>query len=123
MPRVPRRMLAAPYFHVTNRSVRKKPIFRSRTDYRAFLLILREGLERYAVRLVAYCVLSNHWHMVVEPAGTKDLTAFMRWVTATHAIRWHKHHKSVGTGPVYQGRFWSEPVESAGGPTHDCADG
>jgi putative transposase len=89
------------------------PIFRRSTDYRAFLAVLREGLARSPVRLVAYCVLSNHWHLVVEPLGTKGLTDLMHWVTATHAIRWHHHHKSVGHGPIYQGRFHAYPL--AGG--------
>ena len=106
-------MLAASHFHVINRSVRKVPIFRCRSDYRAFLLALAEGLTRHPIRLVSYCILSNHWHLVLEPVGTDDLIKFMQWVTATHAIRWHKHHKTVGQGPVYQGRFHAEPLETA----------
>jgi REP element-mobilizing transposase RayT len=83
------------------------PIFVRRSDYRAFLQVIREGLEKHDVQLVAYCVMSNHWHMVLEPAGTEALVRFMQWVTATHAIRWRHHHKTIGQGAVYKGRYHS----------------
>ena len=107
-----RQTLRAPYFHVINRSVRRVPLFIRPLDYRAFLDVLAAGLDRYDVRLIAYCLLSNHWHLIVEPAGTKTLTRFMHWVTVTHAVRWHRHHKTVGQGPVYQGRYHSIPLET-----------
>lgn len=110
MPRKRRSRLDAPYFHVVNRSIRRFPIFTRRSDYRAFLKILGQGLERYPVTLLAYCLLSNHWHLIVEPAGTTVLSRFMQWVTATHAVRWHRHHKTLGQGAVYQGRFHSTPL-------------
>ncbi len=120
MPRRSRRALSAPFFHVINRSVRKVPIFGRSADYRAFLNVLREGLQRHPLRLVSYCVLSNHWHLVVESSDTIALIKFMQWVTATHAIRWHRRHKTVGQGPVYQGRFHSEPLEGAADLTRVC---
>lgn len=107
MPRLRRRRLSAPFFHVVNRSARRVPIFVRRTDYRAFLQVISEGLGKHDVQLVAYCVMSNHWHMVLEPAGTEALVRFMQWVTATHAIRWRHHHKTIGQGPVYKGRYHS----------------
>jgi len=79
-------------------------------DYRAFLQVLREGLERYPVRLIAYCILSNHWHLIVSVPNVDQLSRFMRWTTATHAIRWHRHRRTVGQGPVYQGRFFTSPI-------------
>ena len=113
MPRIRRHALTAPYVHVVNRSVRQAPLFVRRTDYRAFLAVLDDGLRRYPVRLLAYAVLSNHWHMVLEPGGTKTLIDFMHWVSTTHAVRWHRQHRSVGGGPVYQGRYHCTAIESA----------
>jgi putative transposase len=114
MPRTRRSSLDAPFFHVLNRSVRKAPIFRRPPDYRAFLGVLQEGLDRFPVRLVAFCLLSNHWHLVVEPAGISGLIRFMHWVTTTHAARWHKHRDSRGQGPLYQGRYKSVPITGMG---------
>ena len=114
MARQARRHTAAPYFHVTNRAARKERIFLRPKDYRAFVQVLTEGLERHPVRLLSYCLLSNHWHLVLGPPSTMALTDFVKWVTATHAIRWHRAHQSVGFGPVYQGRFHAEPIEQPG---------
>jgi len=120
MPRQARRDVTGSFFHVINRSVRKVRIFVNRADYRAFLTVLEEGLALHPVKLVSYCVMPNHWHLVVGPTGTGELSAFMQWVTATHAIRWHRHHKTVGQGPVYQGRFHSNAVEGAAELVHVC---
>ena len=114
MPRRPRTLDSEYYFHVINRSARKATLFERSKDYRDFLRILREGLERHPVRLVAYCVMSNHWHLVVGPVGTIDLSRLMHWVTTTHAVRFHRRRSTVGQGPVYQGRFKSHAIDSSG---------
>ena len=120
MPRRPRRDTPASIFHVINRSVRKVPIFVNRADYRAFLTVLTEGLRLHPVKLISYCVMPNHWHLVVGPNGTDQLSTFMKWVTGTHAIRWHHHHKTVGQGPVYQGRFHATAIGAAADLVHVC---
>src|SRR5688572_18358568 len=120
MPRRLRLAMSASFFHVINRSARRAPIFTRPTDYQAFLTVLQAGLERYPVRLLAYCILSNHWHMVVGPPDPKTLTGFVRWVTATHAIRWHRRHKTVGEGSLYKGRFLAIPIDQAANLVRVC---
>ena len=65
------------------------------------------------MRLLAYCIMPNHWHLVVWPRRDGDLSRFMNWLTLTHTQRWHQHRHSVGEGHVYQGRFKSFPVETS----------
>src|SRR5262245_26261283 len=120
MPRRRRLEVKAQYFHVVNRSVRQSMIFRRPSDYRAFLAALEAGLQKYPVRLLAYCVLGNHWHLIVEPKGTLALARFMQWVTSTHAVRWHHHRDTIGKGPLYQGRYFSRPVEGVADLIHVC---
>jgi putative transposase len=120
MPRLPRRSRPAPFFHVLNRTVRRVPIFIRPGDYRAFLVALQQGLERYPVRLLAYSVLSNHWHMVVGPPDTETLSRFVRWVSATHAIRWHRRHRTVGQGPLYKGRYLAIQIEASANLVRVC---
>jgi putative transposase len=122
MPRVRRTHLDAPFFHVLNRSVRHMPIFTRPPDYRAFLSVLQEGLDRFPVRLVAFCLLSNQWRLVLEPAGTDGMIRFMHWVTTTHAVRWNCRRDSQGAGPVYQGRYLSVPIEGMGDLMRVCRD-
>jgi putative transposase len=55
--------------------------------------------------------MPNHWHLVARPHKDGELSEWMRWLTVTHTQRWHAHYHSAGTGPVYQGRFKSFPVQ------------
>jgi putative transposase len=55
--------------------------------------------------------MPNHWHLVVWPFQDGDLSEWLRWLTVTPTQRWHAHHHSAGTGPLYQGRFKSFPVQ------------
>ena len=113
MPRRPRYRSAPGYFHVLNRSVRKATLFRRPLDYRAFLDVLAAGLERHPIRLVAYCVMPNHFHLVLGPSDPPPVSQLMHWVSSTHARRLHRHRSTVGQGPVYQGRFKSIGVDGA----------
>lgn len=81
-------------------------------DLEAFQHVMIDAHHRHPVRILSYCVLSNHWHFVVWPEEDGQLTAFFRWLTHTHAMRWRVAHRTVGYGPLYQGRFKSFPVQS-----------
>ena len=63
------------------------------------------------MRLLCYAILPNHWHLVVWPRDDGELSIYAQWLTVTHVRRWHAHHHTQGTGPVYQGRSKSFPVE------------
>jgi putative transposase len=56
--------------------------------------------------------MPNHWHLLLWPRRDGELSEFMRLLTVTHTQRWHAHRQTAGTGPVYQGRFKSFPVQS-----------
>jgi putative transposase len=120
MPRRARSTQRANYFHVINRSVRKLVLFTQPADYRAFLSILSDGLAQHPVRLIAYCLMPNHWHLVVGQTDTATLSRCLHWVTSTHAIRLNRHWQSVGQGPVYQGRFTSMEVPAVGDLVRVC---
>ena len=92
-------------YHVLNRANARLPIFERDEDFAAFERILAEGRERYDMRILAYCLLSNHWHWVLWPKRDGDLSRFVGWVTLTHTQRWHAYRGSTGSGHVYQGRF------------------
>ena len=72
--------------------------------------VLTEAVERMPMRLLSYCVMSTHWHLVLWPKKDGELSEFMRWLTVTHTQRWHAHFHTQGTGPLYQGRFKSFPI-------------
>jgi putative transposase len=99
-------------FHVLNRGNCRLDIFEKPGDFRAFLKTLEQGRQRTGMRILAYCLMSNHWHLVLWPRRAKDLSVFMQWVSSTHVRRWREHRLSVGEGHLYQGRFKSFPVQT-----------
>ena len=110
MPRQKRADEAGAIYHVLNRGNARQTIFRKNEDYQAFLRVLGEGLERYSVELFAFALMPNHWHMVLRPNEDGVMGRLMRWVTATHTLRWHAHYHSSGEGHLYQSRFKSFPL-------------
>ncbi len=102
-------------YHVLNRRVMRLPLFQKDDDYVAFEGVLSESLEHGAApELLAWCLMPNHWHLVVRAGRRTDLSTWMQWVTVTHAHRWHAHTNTAGEGPLYQGRFKSFPVHEDG---------
>jgi len=99
-------------YHVLNRSVARLGLFEKEGDYLAFEKVMEEAAKRHPMRILAYCVMPNHWHMVLWPRKDGELSAFVRWLTHTHTMRWHVHHETVGTGHLYQGRLKSVPVQT-----------
>lgn len=98
-------------YHVLNRSVAGLPLFRKEADYAAFERIMLEAHALHPTRILAWCLMPTHWHFVLWPREEGEVTAFLRWLAHTHAMRWHVAHGTVGRGHLYQGRFKSFPVE------------
>lgn len=112
MPRRPRGTTGGYLFHVLNRAVGRATIFEKASDYAAFEHVLQESRDWVpTMRLLDFCVLPNHWHLVVWPRQDGDLSEYLRWLTVTHTSRWHVVHDTTGTGPLYQGRFKSFPIQ------------
>jgi putative transposase len=112
MPRRLRHSLQGAAFHVMNRAIQQTVLFRTRADYDAFLAIVREGISKFKVRIIAYCVMPNHWHFVVLCDRIEDISNWLHWTTGTHAIRWNLFHGTRGRGAVYQSRFKAVPIQT-----------
>lgn len=110
MPRQPRASVGGMVYHVLNRANARMQIFDGREDYELFEQVLSEAHQRVAMRTISYCLMPNHWHLVLWPRRDGDLSEFMRWLTVTHTQRWHVSHGTAGSGHVYQGRFKSFPI-------------
>jgi putative transposase len=112
MPRRPRVSTTGLIFHVVNRAAKRAALFESPADYDAFERVLAAAVARGDVALFAYCVMPNHWHLLLSPLVDGGLSRFMHWLTTTHARRWQTARDLDGQGAVYQGRFRSIPVAS-----------
>jgi putative transposase len=116
MARKPRFSPGGLAYHVMNRTWGKLELFEDAGDYEAFERVLAESLDgrEKSMRLCAYCLMPNHFHLVLWPEEDGQLSRFMQWVTMTHAQRWHAHRHSVGRGHLYQSRFRSFPIQQDG---------
>ena len=96
-------------YHAVNRGNRRDEIFHKPKDYQAFLRTLREGLDKYPVDLLAFCLMPNHWHLVLRPQKDGGMGKLCGWLASTHTLRYHAHNRTRGEGHVYQGPFKSFP--------------
>ncbi|MGA3067146.1 MAG: transposase [Tepidisphaeraceae bacterium] len=98
-------------YHVLNRAVGRGCLFDDDSDYVAMEQVIERTHKQLPIRIVSYCLMPNHWHLVLWPRQDGELSEFMRLLTVTHTQRWHAHHHTAGTGPLYQGRFKSFPIQ------------
>src|SRR5262249_26570074 len=99
-------------YHALNRAVVRLPLFEKPADYVAFLRVLGEALDTCPMRVLAFVVMPNHWHLVLWPEHDGDLGTFCRWLAHTHSMRGHAHYHPSATGHIYQGRFKAFAVET-----------
>jgi putative transposase len=109
MARRPRISLGGYCYHVLNRGNGRNEVFHKDGDYAAFTKLMKEANERISMRLLSWCLMPNHFHLVLWPENDGDLSKWMQWLTTAHVRRYHKHYDS--SGHVWQGRFKSFPIQ------------
>jgi putative transposase len=110
MPRGLRNLPPGSVAHCVNRAIEGKPLFTRATEYEDFLRLIAWAKSRCPLRILAYCVMSNHWHFVLWSEFKGDISRFLHRLTATHAISWRKRTKTIGEGHVYKDRFYDSKV-------------
>lgn len=106
MPRRPRINLAG-FHHVINRGVNRSDIFVDKEDYEIFLKILCKACRAYRVDVHDYCLMSNHFHLLVE-TELENLSLFMKHINSNYAIYFNKRLKR--SGHLWQGRYYSRYI-------------
>ena len=112
MGRVRRVDVGGMIYHVLNRANFRSRLFKQPAHYQDFLTMVEESLNFVPMRILAYCLMPNHWHLVLYPRADGDLARFLQRITLTHTQRFHSKTRTVGYGHVYQGRYKSLPVQS-----------
>jgi len=105
MPRIMRGLLDGLTYHVLNRGNGGQAIFHKEQDYRSFIELMKEAKERSSVKIFAYCLMPNHFHLVLQPDRAYELSKWMQWLMTSHVRRYHRHYQT--SGHVWQGRFKS----------------
>lgn len=108
MPRPLRKFKDDGIYHILNRGNFRQRIFHKDGDYLAFLKLFGEMKDQYEISLYAYCLMPNHFHMLVNATQGEELSPAMQWFMTTHVRRYHQHYES--SGHLWQGRFKSFEV-------------
>jgi putative transposase len=112
MPRLPRIDVADEIYHCINRANGRMQIFNTDQDYMLFETLMREAQAMTDIRIYAYVLMPNHWHLLVSPRKDRDLAHFMHSLCNTHTRRVHTATRTIGSGHLYQGRYKSFLVDS-----------
>ncbi len=112
MPRNSRVDVGNEIYHIINRANGRHQIFNTKADYQIFERLLFETKELIDMRILAYIVMPNHWHLVLYPRKDGDLGTFMHRLTNAHTRKVHAITNTNGSGHLYQGRYKSFLVDS-----------
>ena len=110
MPRVARQLRQGYCYHVLNRGNAKAPLYLDRFDYVAFRKTLAGMRAAYPLRLLEYCLMPNHFHLVLQAGQSGAISEAMQWVQTSYAARFRAKYN--GAGHVFQGRFKSFPIQA-----------
>ena len=110
MPRTARASVGNVCYQVINRGNRRSEVFHQDGNYAAFVKLIWEAVARIAMRVLGYCLMPNHFHLVLWPWRDGDLSAWMQWLLTAQVRREQRVHKKP-SGHVWQGRFRAFPIE------------
>ncbi len=109
MPRPLRPVADGLLYHALNRGNNRAAVFFAPDYYRTFLVALAKTKRRYPFRLYGYCLMTNHFHLLLAPESGVPISRVLQSLTVAHT--WHYHKDRGTTGHVWQGRFKSPVVQ------------
>jgi putative transposase len=115
MPRKHRVVVAGAIYHVVNRGNDKRTVFPEVAYYEHFIRLLLAGRNHAPVLIIGYCLMPNHFHLLLRPETEDALSAYMQWVTGCYASDLRRRTHTRGFGHVFQRRFWGAPVGDESG--------
>jgi putative transposase len=111
MPRQKRIDAAGTIYHALNRGDATQTILHKHEDFDTLVRVPAEGLRKYLVQLYSFTMMPNHWQLVLRPTQDGQINKFLRWVMATHSLRYHEHYHTRGEGHICPSRYTSFPIQ------------
>ena len=108
MPRIARRDYNTSFFHVMVQGIRKEYVFTEREDIELYIRLIYTYMKKYSVKIIAYCVMNNHAHLLTYVEEIEELSKFMKCINTTYAMYYNKKYKK--TGYVFRNRYRAEPI-------------
>ena len=96
-------------YHVINRGNARATVYHNDADYHSFIGLIKKASDRLPLRVLAFCLMPNHFHLVLWPHEDGDLSRWMQWLLTSHVRRYHKIRGT--SGRVWQGRFKAFPIQ------------
>lgn len=110
MPRFSRGSIKTTYFHVMTQGINKSYIFDKPEDIKYYIKIMYELKEEHKLRIVAYCIMNNHTHLLIHVKKTEELSKYMQRLNIKYAYYYNKKYNRVGY--VFRDRYKSEGIYS-----------
>jgi putative transposase len=97
------------FAHVFSRSLEKRPLFHSDSEFECFCDLLQHSKKRFGYGVHHYCLMHTHFHLAVSMPDVRDFSLGMKWVKLQYAKRYN--HARERRGPLWQARFRSLLIE------------
>ena len=110
MPRIPRSYIKTSFFHVITQGLNKQYIFDKSEDIKYYIKIMYQLLTEYNLRIIAYCIMNNHTHILIETKSVKELGKYMQRLNTKYGMYYNKKYNRVGY--VFRDRYKSEGIYS-----------
>ena len=110
MPRFPRSYIQTTFFHVITQGINKDYIFEYKEDIKHYIKIMYELEKKQDVKLIAYCIMNNHAHMLIKTKKIVELSKYMHRLNTRYAIYYNKKYSRVGY--IFRDRYKSEGIYS-----------
>lgn len=109
MPRHPRSPIPDAAYHVHNRGNNRTVVFLDNADRQAFMDAIAKAHERYAFAMFGYCLMPDHFHLLLKPALGESISRIVQSLTVAHT--WHSHRHHGTSGHVWEGRFRGSVIQ------------
>ncbi len=110
MPRKPRNNIKTPFIHVMTQGINKSYIFSEEQDIKYYISTMYDIKEKYSIKIVAYCIMNNHAHILIETNDVDKLSKYMQCLNTKYAIYYNKKYNRIGY--VFRDRYRSEEILS-----------
>ena len=108
MPRYPRNYIKTCFFHVITQGIEKTYIFESEEDIEFYLVKMYSLNQECEIKIIAYCIMNNHAHILLETSKVENLAKFMQRLNTAYAKYYNKKYSRVGY--VFRNRYRSEGI-------------
>lgn len=110
MPRFPRNYIKTSFFHIMTQGINKSYIFSKEDDIKYYISSMYKLKEEHEVKIISYCIMNNHAHILIETNTLKELSKYMQRLNTKYAKYYNKKYNRVGY--VFRDRYKSEGIYS-----------